>query len=123
MVPRGLSAEAVQDGQDEGRGLAAARHRAGQEVAALEGGRDGLLLDGGGPGEAELADAAQQVGVEAEVGKGHGGRVLSAIPACWSETGDFAGEAAVRAAPEWSAKELHSLTSEGPRQQQDWAKR
>ena len=58
--------------QDERGGLAAACHGAGQEVAALEGRRHRLLLDGGGAGEAELADTAEQIGVEAEGSEGHG---------------------------------------------------
>ena len=46
----------VQDGQEERRGLAAPRHRAGEQVSSLERGRDRLLLDGSGAGEPELLD-------------------------------------------------------------------
>ncbi len=69
--PARLVREALQDGQDEGRGLAAARHGAREQVVAGEGGRHGLLLDGRRAREAELVDAAQQVVVEAEAGKRH----------------------------------------------------
>jgi hypothetical protein len=59
-----LSSEPLEDGQQEGGGLAAPRHRAGQHVAALEGGRDRVLLDRRGPGEAELPQAALEVAGE-----------------------------------------------------------
>jgi hypothetical protein len=48
----------VQDREQEGGGLAAAGHRAGEQVAALHGGGDRLFLDGRGTGEAERPGAA-----------------------------------------------------------------
>jgi hypothetical protein len=53
----------VRDGKQEGGGLAAAGHGAGQQVAAGERGRDGLGLDGRGRLEAHRLDPAQEVGV------------------------------------------------------------
>jgi hypothetical protein len=64
-APR-LSEQPMEDGEDEGGGLAAAGHGAGQHVAALHGGRDGLLLDRCRAREAELAHALEQVGMNAE---------------------------------------------------------
>ena len=66
-----LRHEAVEDREDERGGLAAARHRAGEEVPALHRGRDGVELDGRRTGEAHLLDAAEEVGVETERGEGH----------------------------------------------------
>jgi hypothetical protein len=63
--------EAVEDREEVGGGLAAARHRAREDVAPLEEGGDGHRLDRGRRGEAEVADGADQGGVEAEGGKGH----------------------------------------------------
>ena len=57
-APR-LAEQPVEDGQDEGGGLAAARHGAAEHVAALHDGRDGLVLDGRGLHEAEVVHAAQ----------------------------------------------------------------
>jgi hypothetical protein len=80
--PAGLAGETVEDREEEGGGLPAAGHRAREDVAAREGRGDGRLLDRRGAREAELAHAAQQIRVEAEVGEGHGCRVLSVRPAC-----------------------------------------
>jgi hypothetical protein len=66
-----LAHEPVQDRQGESRGLAAAGHRAGQDVAPFEGRRHGVALNGSGNGEAEIGDAAQKVGVQIERGKTH----------------------------------------------------
>ena len=66
-----LPEEAVQDGQDEGRRLAAPRHRAGEHVAPFEGGRDGVGLDRRGTVKAELLDAAQERRVELEGSERH----------------------------------------------------
>jgi hypothetical protein len=63
----GLVVQPVQDRQQEGRGLAAARHRAGEHVLAGEGGGDGVLLNGSGLLEAQALDAAEKVGVKAEI--------------------------------------------------------
>ena len=66
-----LPDETVEDREDEGGRLAAPRHRAGEEVLAGEGGGDRVVLDRGGPGEAQLLDAAEEVGVETEGREGH----------------------------------------------------
>ena len=66
-----LAEQPLQDRQHEGGGLAAARHGAGQHVAAVEAGRDGVALDRGRLGEAEVGDAAEQTGIEIERGKTH----------------------------------------------------
>jgi hypothetical protein len=55
---RPAGAEAGEGRQEEGRGLAAAGHGAGHEVAAGERRRDGLALDGGGRREAQVGDGA-----------------------------------------------------------------
>ena len=67
VVPRGLSVQPVQDRQQEGRRLAAARHGAGEDVAAGEGGGDGVLLNGGRLLKAQALDTAEKVGVKAEI--------------------------------------------------------
>jgi hypothetical protein len=64
-----LLAQALHDRQQERRRLAAAGHRGGEHVAALERDRDRLLLDRRRAGEAERVDGAQQVGVQPEIGK------------------------------------------------------
>ena len=61
-APR-LAVQAVEDGQHEGRRLAAARHGAREHVAAFHGGRNRVLLDRGGTSEAHLLDAAEEIGV------------------------------------------------------------
>ncbi len=66
-----LPDEAVEDREDEGGRLAAPRHRAGEDVLAGEGGGDRVVLDRGGPREAQLLDAAEEVGVETEGREGH----------------------------------------------------
>ncbi len=63
------AAQPLQDGQQEGRRLAAAGHRAGEHVAPGEGRRDRLDLDRSGLDEAEVLDAAQQLGGEAKGSK------------------------------------------------------
>ena len=68
-----LRHEPVEDREDERGGLAAARHRAGEDVAAFHRGRDGVVLDGRRAREAHLLDAAEEVGVEAERGERHEG--------------------------------------------------
>src|SRR5205814_5895760 len=66
-----LRQEPLHDGQEKRRGFPAARHRAGEDVAARERGGDGVSLDGGRAGEAELAGRTEEGGVEAEAGEGH----------------------------------------------------
>ena len=70
----GLRHEPMQDRQSEGRGLAAAGGGAGQDIVALQPGRDRLQLDRRGAGEAELAHAAHEQGVESEGGETHAQR-------------------------------------------------
>jgi hypothetical protein len=64
--------EPGEDRQQERRGLAAARHRAGQQVAALERRRNRVDLDGGRLHETEVFDALEEVGMELEVAERHG---------------------------------------------------
>jgi hypothetical protein len=59
----------VQDGQQERRRLAAPGHRTGQQVAALERGRDRFRLNRCGSGEAEILETAEEVGMKLEVAK------------------------------------------------------
>ena len=77
-VARGLAeARLVQDlddGEDEGRGLAGAGLGAGEQVAALEDQRDRLALDRGGLGVALVGDRAKQLGREPEGIEGHEGK-------------------------------------------------
>ena len=72
-----LAHQPVEDRQQEGRALAAAGHRAGEDVAALEGRRDRVVLDRGGAGEAQRLHALEQIGVKVERGKGHATTLLS----------------------------------------------
>ncbi len=58
--------QAMQDRQQERRGLAASSLRAREQVAALERRRDRHFLDGSRPDETELPDALEQVGVQPE---------------------------------------------------------
>jgi len=66
----------VQDGQQECGGLAATGHGAGQEVAAGHRGRYRVGLDGGRFGEAEVVDAAEEIGVKLQTAERHGGPLL-----------------------------------------------
>ena len=61
----------VQDRQQERGGLAAAGHGAGEHVAPLQRRRDGVGLDGRRPGEAELLEALEQIGMELEGAEWH----------------------------------------------------
>jgi hypothetical protein len=92
-----LADQAVKDRQQEGGGLTAARHGAGEHVAPFHGGRDRVVLDGRGPRESHLFDAAQEIRMETELrerqenpprGKKSGRFFLG--------NGGFAGEAYVR---------------------------
>ena len=56
-APWGLD-QAVEDGEDEGRGLPRAGWSAGEDVTAGQGRRNGLELDGCGLLETQLSDAA-----------------------------------------------------------------
>src|SRR5262249_3823439 len=93
----------VQHGQGESSGLAAAGHRARDQVPALQGRRNGLALDGRRLLEAELPERADELRVD---GKGREGQATSfRVPARVVCYGGIAGNAAVRAAPGWSAKD------------------
>src|SRR4029079_13721853 len=72
--PALLRHEAVKDRQRKGRRLAAPRHGAGEHILPLQGWRNGLLLNRGGTRKTQLARAANQVGMEAEVSEGHEGQ-------------------------------------------------
>ena len=63
--------EPVQDRQQEGGGLAAAGHGAGEDVAAGERGRDGLGLDGRRAREAEFLDGLEEARVQLEIAEWH----------------------------------------------------
>lgn len=63
----------LHDGDAVSGGLAAAGARTGEDVAALEGERDGLGLDEGRAGEAGVCEGAEEAGVE-EVREGGEGR-------------------------------------------------
>ena len=62
--PPRLGDEPMKNREEERGGLAAAGHGPREHVAAVHHGRDGLLLDGRRLGEAEIAHAAQEVGME-----------------------------------------------------------
>ena len=62
----GVAAQAVEDGQDEGRGLAGPGLGRGEDVASLEHQRDGRRLDGGRGLVPLLGDHAHEVGRQAE---------------------------------------------------------
>ena len=71
VVPRGLLDQLVEDRQQERGRLAAAGHGAGEDVAALERRRNGVGLDRGRPGETEVFEASEEVGVELELAERH----------------------------------------------------
>ena len=75
-----LADQVVEDRQQERGRLAAAGHGAGEDVAALHGGRDGVGLDGRGAREAHFAHAAQKLRVKSELGKRQGNPPMG-IPA------------------------------------------
>ena len=58
--------ELVKDWKDERGGLAAAGHRACEDVTTFERGRDGIRLDGSGAGVAEFLEGFVETGVELE---------------------------------------------------------
>jgi hypothetical protein len=68
----------VKDRKKKGGGLAAARHRAGEEIAALERGRDGVSLNRRRPREPEIFEASEQTWMELEMAERHG--LLSQVP-------------------------------------------
>ena len=63
--------ELLEDGGGEGTGLARACLGAAQHVPALEGGGDGLLLDGGGLFVVQGPQGGEDGGTESQVLKGH----------------------------------------------------
>jgi hypothetical protein len=67
----GALAQALEHRQHERRRLAAAGHRACENVAALERGRDRGALDGSGDLEAEVGDPAKQGRVKSKFRKRH----------------------------------------------------
>ena len=70
--PARLRDEAVQDGQQERRGLAAAGHCAREQIPSAERQRNRVGLNRGGTREPEVFEAFQQIGMEAEARKRHG---------------------------------------------------
>ena len=62
----------VQDRQEERGGLAAAGHRAGEQVLPGERRRNRVGLDRGRAGETEIFQALQQAGMKSEMGEWHG---------------------------------------------------
>ena len=62
-----LADQPVQDRKQEGGRLAAAGHGAGEHVAPLHGGRDGVVLDRRRAREAHFLDAAQEIRVKSEL--------------------------------------------------------
>ena len=63
----------VEDREQERRRLPAAGHGAGEHVAPLEGGRNGVFLDRGGAGKAEFLHALEEAGVKLEATERHDG--------------------------------------------------
>ena len=59
----------VQDRQEKRGGLAAAGHRAGEQIASLERGRNRFGLDRCRTGEAEILESPEEVGMKLEVTK------------------------------------------------------
>ena len=72
-MPRGSLDQLVQDRQQKRRRLAAAGHRAGEQIAPFERRRNGVRLDGRRPGEPEILEAAEQIRVKLETGEWHCG--------------------------------------------------
>ncbi len=64
--------ETMEDRQKKGRGLAAAGHRACQQVVSGHGEWNGVGLNGRRPGESEVFEALEEIGVEPEMSKRHG---------------------------------------------------
>ena len=64
-----LGQQALEDGEQEGSGLAAARHGRSQHVAACEAGGNRLGLDRRGLFEAEVAERTRQARVQVQRGK------------------------------------------------------
>jgi hypothetical protein len=66
----GLPGEPVDDGEEEGGGLAGAGRRGADDVAPLERGRDRLRLDGGRVLEPGAGQGAERLGGELQVCEG-----------------------------------------------------
>ena len=69
VVGFGDLVEALDHGNEEGEGLAGAGGGGGEDVAAFEGGRDGLGLNGGGDDEFRGSEAGFEVVGDVEVGE------------------------------------------------------
>src|SRR5436190_316700 len=72
-----LSDQALQDRQHERGRLPAAGGRRRENVFPGHRRRDGIDLNGGGAGEAELFDTAYEIGVKSEFGEWHRARMVS----------------------------------------------
>ena len=81
-----LADQLVQDRQQERRRLAAAGHRAGEHVPALERRRNRICLDRRRTGEPEILQTAEQVGVELELAEWHRERGCSTACAAQQRT-------------------------------------
>jgi hypothetical protein len=71
--PRGaarLVDQPVQDREEEGGRLPAARLSRGEQVAPVEGRRNGIGLDRRRPGEPEIPEGAEQAGMELKSAEG-----------------------------------------------------
>jgi hypothetical protein len=80
--------QTVKDGQEKGGGLAAAGHRAGQNVTARQRGWDGRLLDRCGPGKPELLYSLEEIGVELQAAEWHKvlyrlSEAVNPVPRAW----------------------------------------
>ena len=84
-LPARLGQQALEDGEQEGGGLAAARHSRSQHVTACEAGGNRLGLDRRGLFEAEVAERTRQARVQVQRGKRQRGILLRNRPcACRS---------------------------------------
>lgn len=81
-----FSHQPVDDGEEERGGFAAPGLGAREEVLSGHGGRDGVLLDLCGAGEAEVGDAAEEISVETEGGETHRQVYVRAVR--WDNVGE-----------------------------------
>ena len=77
--------------EHEGGGFARAGHGAGQNILAGQRGGDRFFLDRSGMGEGEVFNAAKEVGVKSEGGKGHEAPIEVAVPkmGCRQDSREF----------------------------------
>ena len=70
--PARLINQAVKNGQQKGGGFPAAGHRAGEQILAVERGRNGVGLNRRRARETEVFEALEEIGMKSEIGKWHG---------------------------------------------------